>query len=99
MGPLIRRLGLESRDEPDEEEVEARLKVLEAALRRADEMAEEDDVPKPALERAREEFEMRAAQLRDEVDAGESDEPDAEMHSAARRDQARAARGRAASAH
>jgi Na+/H+ antiporter len=84
MGPLIQRLGLEARDETDEEDVAARLKVLDAALRRADELAEEGDVPQQALERAREEFEMRAAQLRDEVDTGAGDEADAELHAAAR---------------
>jgi hypothetical protein len=47
-------------------------------------MAEEGDVPPQALARAREEFEMRAAQLRDEVDTGAGDEADAELHAAAR---------------
>jgi len=84
MAPLIRRLGLESGDEPDEHDVQVRLKVLDAALRRADELAEEDGVPEKALARAREEFEMRAAQLRDEVDTGAGDAPSAELHAAAR---------------
>ena len=84
MGPLIGRLGLASGDEPDEEDVEARLKVLDAALRRADELSEEGGVPRQALERAREEFEMRAAQLREEVNMGDGDDADAELHSAAR---------------
>lgn len=84
MAPLIRRLGLESDDEPDHHDAEARLKVLEAALQRADELAEDGDVPPQALERAREDFEMRASHLRDEVDIGESEDPDAELHEAAR---------------
>ena len=83
IGPLIRRLGLEAPDEPDREDVEARLKVLDAALRRADELADDGQVPADALQRAREEFEMRAAQLRDEVQTGDDDEPDAELHAAA----------------
>ena len=49
----------------------------------ADELAEEDGVPEQALARAREDFEMRAAQLRDEVASDEGDAPDAELHAAA----------------
>jgi CPA1 family monovalent cation:H+ antiporter len=84
LAPLVRRLGLESPGGPDEEDVEARLKVLDAALRRADELADEGEVPQAALERAREEFEMRAAQLRDEIDRGSGEDPDAELHAAAK---------------
>ncbi len=83
MAPLIRRLGLETGEGPDQHDVEARLKVLDAALQRADELAEEDGVPEQALARAREDFEMRAAQLRDEVASDEGDAPDAELHAAA----------------
>jgi CPA1 family monovalent cation:H+ antiporter len=68
---LLRVLGLAQTEEARRRALEARLRVIHAALERADELGREGRVPEQALLRAREIYEMRLAQAEAETTTDE----------------------------
>jgi CPA1 family monovalent cation:H+ antiporter len=70
--PLLRVLGLAQTEEARRRALEARLRVIHAALERADELGREGRVPEEALRRAREIYEMRLAQAEAEATTDEA---------------------------
>jgi monovalent cation/hydrogen antiporter len=63
VGPLVRRLGLGEEEEVARAELEARIQMARAALKRLDEVAEDSDVDDRVLEQLRGVYEMRLHRL------------------------------------
>jgi CPA1 family monovalent cation:H+ antiporter len=70
---VLRAVGLAETEDEHRRHVDARVAVAHAALQRADELAGSSDVPEHAVQRAREAYEARIAQLLDSL-PGEHDE-------------------------
>jgi CPA1 family monovalent cation:H+ antiporter len=75
---LLRRLGVAEADEVHRREVRARRRVVHSALGRLEELAAERDVPEAAVERLRERYEGRLAQLDATLEDVEADTTRAE---------------------
>jgi Na+/H+ antiporter len=73
LGPLIKRLRVEDDGSEDREEVEARMRVAEAALIRLEELGGEDWVREDTIERVRGMYEYRRRRFTARVD-GDGDE-------------------------
>lgn len=82
LAPLVRRLGLARGEELVAIELEVRASIVHAALARLEELAEEEDVPDPTLQRLRGILELRLDRIeaRQHAADGHPDEvhPDAE---------------------
>ena len=77
---VISALGLSRREAIRRRELEARVKLARAALRRAEQLAERDELPERAVERAREIYELRIQRLGAQLGQEDSDgneDPDA----------------------
>ena len=73
LAPLIRLLGVEDDGAEQREEVDARVRVAEAALLRLEELGEEDWVREDTIERVRGMYEYRRRRFTARVD-GDGDE-------------------------
>ncbi|MFZ0039989.1 MAG: Na+/H+ antiporter [Solirubrobacteraceae bacterium] len=71
--PLIRRLGLATGEQVQQEEIRARARVIHAGLARLEELAGESDVPEEAVARLRELAELRLQRLDARAHRGEDD--------------------------
>ena len=77
LGPLIERLGLDTDDEGQRQELAARVAAARAALARFDDMCKQQAVPRAAQERMRDVYEARIERLKRRLqsagDDGESE--------------------------
>lgn len=73
MPPLLRRLDLVGAGEAEEVERDARVRLIHAALGRAEELAAHEEVPEEVLERIRERYEWRLRRAGAEADGHETD--------------------------
>lgn len=78
---LIQKLGLARPEAARARSIEARKRLVEAALARATELEEEEELPERAVERAREIYDLRLRRLRSrlgaEQDGDGQEHPDA----------------------
>lgn len=74
MPPLLKALGLGGGEREREPELEARLRLAHAALRRVEELADREAVAEAVLQRARERYERRITRLSRELEPLDGDE-------------------------